>query len=150
MRSFNTSTLVATFVTIAIVAPSVMAQTPSVPMKPGLWEIVVKNETPGDDKKTATTSRICFKADALRATEQILPQQGQYGARCAVKEFKYATDTATWTATCTSKTGTLSGPGTLSFKAAEYSGTAQLAGKEGAKASKVNQTFTAKRVSDCP
>ncbi|MCA3018110.1 MAG: DUF3617 family protein [Rhodocyclaceae bacterium] len=150
MPSMCTCTLVVGFVTMAIAAPTVAAQTPSVPMKPGLWEIVVKNETPGEDKKTTTTSRICFNADALRATEQILPQQGQFGARCAVKEFKYATGTATWTATCTSKTGTLSGPGTLSFKADDYSGTAQLSGKSGAKATKVNQTFAAKRLSACP
>jgi hypothetical protein len=150
MRATCIYTLVAGFVTIATAAPSGLAQTPSVPMKPGLWEIVVKNETPGDDKKTTNTSRICFRADALRATEQILPQQGQFGARCAVKEFKYASATATWIATCTSKTGKLSGPGTLTFKADDYSGTAQLTGKEGAKISKVNQTFNAKRVSDCP
>ena len=150
MRPFLSTTLVITFGFSTLAVLPAAAQTPSVPMKPGLWEIVVKNETPGQDKKTATTSRVCFKANELRATEQLLPQQGQFGARCTVKDFKYTADTATWSASCTSKTGALSGPGTLTFKANEYTGSAQLTGKEGAKAVKVNQTFAAKRISDCP
>lgn len=150
MPSLRSPFIIASLGLATLAALPAAAQAPSVPMKPGLWEIVVKSETPGVDKKTATTSRVCFKADALRATEQLLPQQGQFGARCTVKDFKYTADTATWSASCTSKTGALSGPGTLTFKANEYTGSAQLTGKEGTKAVKVNQAFAAKRISDCP
>jgi len=135
----------------AVPAP-VPAPAPPAPfaMSPGLWEIVVANETPGVDMKRSTTSLICFKKDDIRSTQQALPQQHDFGSKCTIKDYKLANDVATWGLSCNTKTGgNLSGPGTITYKAAEYAGTAALVSKEGGKTKKVNQTFTAKRLSDC-
>ena len=119
-------------------------------MSPGLWEIVVANETPGVDAKRTTTSLVCFKKDDIRSTQQALPQQTELSAKCAIKDYKMVNNVATWGLSCATKTGgNLSGPGTITYKAAEYAGTAALVSSENGKGKKVNQTFSAKRLSDC-
>ncbi len=134
---------------MAILIPCQAA--PVLPMKPGVWEIVVASEeTPSADKKKSTTmSRICLQDENLRSAQQALPRQ-VFGAKCAVKDYKYAGDAATWTLACTTKNGSLSGPGSVTYQENDYSGTAQLTKKEGGMTIKVSQTFTAKRVADCP
>lgn len=119
------------------------------PMKPGLWEITVLNETPGVDARRSNTSQTCYSAELLKSTQQALPRQYDFGSKCTIKDYKFAGDTASWSLSCTTKAGTLSGPGTVTYKAAEFSGAAQLVAKEGGKSKKVNQTITAKRLSDC-
>jgi hypothetical protein len=135
----------------AFAAPPLPAPAPAEPfaMKPGLWEIVVANETPGIDAKRSTTSRACFQSADLASTQQALPRQTDFGAKCAIKDYKLAANIATWTLTCTTKAGTIIGPGTITYKAAEFAGTANLVSKEGGKTAKVNQTLTGKRLSDC-
>jgi hypothetical protein len=137
--------------TSVMAAPPAAAPAPAEPfaMKPGMWETVVANETPGVDAKRATTSRACFTAADIASTQQALPRQADFGAKCSIKDYKLVNNVATWSLNCTTKTGTLSGPGTITYKAAEFTGSAALVSKDGGKSTKVNQTLTGKRLSDC-
>lgn len=131
-------------------APSAARPAAAFAMSPGLWQIVIANETPGVDMKRSMTSLVCFTSEDIRNTQQALPQQNDFGSKCTIKNYKLATNVATWELSCTTKAGgNLAGPGTITYKAAEYAGTAALISKEGGKTKKVNQTFTAKRQSDC-
>jgi hypothetical protein len=129
--------------------PMAAASVEPLPMTPGLWETVVASETPGVDLKKTMTAQVCFVAENFRSTQQVLPRQADFGAKCTVKDYKYAKNTASWNLSCTTKLGTLQGPGTINYTATGYSGTAALVSKEGGKSAKVNQTFTGKRLSDC-
>ncbi len=130
-------------------ASFVYAAADDLPMKPGLWETSVLNETPGVDSKKTTTSRACFQASDLANTQQALPRQYDFGSKCTIKDYKIAAGAASWALNCTTKTGSLAGPGSITYKAAEFSGTAALVAKDGGKTTKVNQTFTGKRLGDC-
>jgi hypothetical protein len=135
---------------VALIALAAPAYAQTEPMRPGMWEVVVSNETPGVDGKLSTTSRTCYGAADLKVIQSVLPRQSDFGAKCTMKDYKFADKTASWVLNCTTKSGgSLTGPSTITLNGTDYAGSAQLVSKEGAKTKKVNQTLVGKRVGDC-
>ena len=119
-------------------------------MKPGLWEIVSVNETPGVAMKRTTTARACYSADDVANITRILPQQRESGMKCESREAKAQGATATWKVVCTGKDGDLSGPAKMTMAADNYSAAVDLEHKKaGAKPVKVSQKVTAKWIGAC-
>lgn len=147
--------LISVVVTLAAGLGAAQAQTPPVsPMKPGLWEINVTNQTVGKDAKRMTTSQICISAADIESGLRALPPQQDFGMKCVSKDVKLAGDAATgrtakWQLACSGKAGTLAGPGTITLKSESYEGQANLVSQAGGKSSKVTQTIAAKRLANC-
>ncbi len=148
------TSLVAALAAGLLIVPA-HAQTPPVsPMKPGLWEINVTNQTVGKDAKRMTTSQICILAADIESGIRALPPQQDFGMKCATKDYKLTGDaakgiTAKWQLACTGKAGTLNGPANITLKPESYEGQADLMSVAGGKTSKVAQSIAAKRVAGC-
>jgi hypothetical protein len=152
LRLFAALVRVVGVLTCLVLGPVASATVEAPALSPGLWETVVTNEVPGTDMKRTTTARLCLTAEMIRNSQQgqqLLPRQGDFASKCTVKDYKFAANVANWSLSCTTKTGTLGGPGTIAFKVAEFSGTATLSAKDSGKTTKVNQALTGKRISDC-
>jgi len=119
-------------------------------MKPGLWEIVTVNQTPGVAMKRTTTARACYSADDVANLARILPQQREPGMKCESRDAKAQGATATWKVACTGKEGDLGGNAKMTMAADSYSAAADLELKKaGAKPVKVEQKVTAKWIEAC-
>jgi len=123
-------------------------------MKPGLWEIVTVDETPGMAMKRTTTARACYTAADVANVGRILPQQRQPGMKCELRDAKSQGASATWKVACTGKDGEVSGNAKMTMAADSYSATADLehrkaGAKAGTKPMKVEQKVTAKWIEAC-
>ncbi|HVO23620.1 MAG TPA: DUF3617 family protein, partial [Candidatus Margulisiibacteriota bacterium] len=119
-------------------------------MKPGLWEIVTVNETPGVAMKRTTTARACYTAEDVSNIARILPQQREPGMKCESRDTKAQGATATWKVACSGKDAELGGNAKMTMAADNYSAAADLElKKHGAKPVKVEQKVTAKWIEAC-
>jgi hypothetical protein len=119
-------------------------------MKPGLWEIVTVNETPGVAMKRTTTARACYTTEDVANLNRILPQQREPGMKCETRDAKAQGASATWKIACTGKDGDLGGNAKMTMAADGYSAAADLElKKRGAKPVKVEQKVTAKWIEAC-
>ena len=119
------------------------------PLKPGLWEIVLLNETPGSTARRSVTARACHSADDVKSLQQVLPRQQEFGMQCTTRDLKLNGANATWRVDCSGKEGSLSGPAKLTLAGDSYTGSADLQRVAGGKPSKVQQTITGKWISAC-
>ena len=107
-------------------------------MKPGLWEIVMVNETPGVAMKRTTTARACYGPEDVANVARILPQQREPGMKCESRDMKAQGATATWKVACSGKDADLGGNAKMTMAADSYSAAADLElKKRGAKPVKV-------------
>ena len=134
---------------LAALAPAASAQGQAV-MKPGLWEIVTVNETPGSPTKRTVTARACYSADDVANLPRVLPQQREFGMKCELRDPKVQGTSATWQVACTGKDGSMSGPAKMSMGPDSYTAEADLQLKKpGAKPVKVAQKVSAKWLEAC-
>lgn len=119
------------------------------PMLPGLWETAVFIEVAGEEVKHTNIRRVCYTKDIIATPQQLLPQQQEVGSTCTTRDFTLQSGVASWSVTCTTKDGTLSGPGQISLGPKAYSGKGELTLKRGGKSVKVTQGFAGKRLGDC-
>lgn len=132
-------------------APTAPAQaTGTTQLKPGLWELTTVVETAGSSTKRTVVGRACYSATDVADLQRILPQQREFGMQCENRDAKAQGAAATWSVTCTSKEGTMSGTGKLSVASTSYTGRAELEMKKrGAKPVKVEQTVSGKWIEPC-
>ena len=134
---------------LAVLAPVASAQGKPV-MKPGLWEIVTVNETPGSPTKRTITARACYTAEDVNSLPRVLPQQREFGMKCDLRDPKSEGTSATWRVACTGKDGSMSGPAKMSMAADSYTAEADLEFKKpGAKPVKVAQKVSGKWIEAC-
>ncbi len=124
------------------------------PMKPGLWETTAVIEMPAVLKKVNTTIRSCFTADDIKNPQRLIPVLHEVGMKCEIKEYKLVGDNASFKETCTDKTTTMSGAGSMVMKADSYSYSANLEqkpldAKSADKVVKVKETLTGKHIGEC-
>jgi hypothetical protein len=140
---------VAAALVLAVLAPAAFAQGKPV-MKPGLWEIVMVNETPGSPVKRTITARACYSADDVASLPRVLPQQREFGMKCDLRDPKAQGTSATWHVACTGKDGSMSGPAKMSMGPDSYTAEADLELKKpGAKPVKVAQKVSGKWLEAC-
>ena len=134
---------------LAALAPAASAQGKPV-MKPGLWEIVTVNETPGSPTRRTITARACYSADDVGNLPRVLPQQREFGMKCELRDPKAQGATATWQVACSGKDGAMSGPAKMSMGPDAYTAEADLELKKpGAKPVKVAQKVSGKWLEAC-
>jgi len=151
MTSCNRSNLALLSAAAALFcAPSVFAQNPSLPFKPGLWEVQVSL-----NKATPTTTRACYPAGTTLDLYLTVTNRGIGGTVCTVSNKTQQGRDISFDNACTS--GTLASQGHIDFKLPDdqnFSGTTHIVVTGTAQDKPVNRTldkeFTAKFVNaDC-
>ena len=112
----------------------------------------------GPNVKRTVTSRICYNADDMKDAIRVVPHQQELGMKCEISDFKNQGDTSTWKESCTSKTQSVVGTGTMTMKPDSFTaslsvdqkgGAAPKGSKAGEKPGKVQESLTGKYISDC-
>jgi hypothetical protein len=119
------------------------------PLKPGLWEITLLNETPGSNSKKSVVARACYSADDVKSLPTVLPKQQEFTMKCESRDVKLEGTNASWRVDCSGKGEALSGAAKLTLASTSYSGSAALQLVSGGKTSKVQQTITGKWIEAC-
>jgi hypothetical protein len=127
-----------------------VAPVEAAPMLPGLWETAVYIETAGEDVKRTNRRQVCYDKELIAMPQQLLPQQQEVGMQCTTRDFKLEAGVASWDVLCTSKEGTLTGPGQIKMSPTAYAGSGELTLRRGGKSVKVIHGFGGKRLGDCP
>ena len=122
---------------------TVLAQTQS-PMRPGNWEVTVKMSMPGMEMPPMTQTH-CVTPAMVKDPMGSVPK-GPAGGDCKMSDYKLTDNTATYTMTCTQPT-----PMTMVGEM-KYNGTDAYIGKVAMDSGgqKMNMSFDAKRIGECP
>ncbi|MCU1349855.1 MAG: hypothetical protein JWO56_2885 [Acidobacteria bacterium] len=108
----------------AIVALPLVANAAS-PQKPGRWQNTVEMEMPGMPvKMPPITTNVCVTKEDVENPEKALPKAGERG--CKVADYKIDGNTVTWSMTCDTPQGSISGKGKITYTADSYTGTMDM------------------------
>ena len=119
-------------------------------VKPGLWETTTVIEDGAAATRRSIVGRTCVQAVDATRVQQILPVQRERDTPCENRDVRHDGSAWTWTVSCRSADATRSGVGRMVLSGDSYLGRAELdVRRKGAKAVKVQQTFSGKWIQPC-
>ena len=109
-------------------------------MNPGLWEITSQVEMPGMDMPASTITQ-CITQDSL------VPQagSGQGQGQCEITDVQVQGDTVSWSITCDSQGGVMTGTGESTYHGDTFEGTSEMH----MQGMDITTTMSGKRIGDC-
>lgn len=116
-------------------------------MEPGLWEVSVQLEVPGNAvAMPPITQTLCFTREDIESGTKALPQEsaGNLG-NCRPDNLSIGGNTASWTLNCDQMTGS----GRMTYSGDSYSGTADIEITMDGASQRMKQTFSGRRLGDC-
>ena len=126
-------------VLVLMTAPALAASGPD--MEPGLWEITSRVKMPGMELPANTMTQCITK-------ESLVPQGGSGPGQnqCEISDVRIEGDTVSWSITCDSQEGVMTGSGETTYDGDSFEGSSKMS----MQGMEITTTMSGKRIGACP